>query len=78
MIRNVRERQVKGLPHELVKTYCVQLLLDGAVVAQREIDNNGQRLNILDFDGIECDEVQITVKATHGCDEARIFEVRVY
>ena len=78
MIRNVRDRQVKGLPHELVKTYCVRLMLDGAVVAAKEISKNGQRLNILNFDDIRCDEVQITVKATHGCEEARIFEVRVY
>lgn len=78
MIKNVRDRQVKGLPHELVKDYHVSLLSGGTVVCEREICNNGQRLNVLDFDGVACDEVRITVKGTHGCDYACIFEVRIY
>ena len=78
MIKNVRDRQVKGLPHELVKDYHVSLLSEGTVVCEREIRNNGQRLNVLDFDGVACDEVRITVKGTHGCDYACIFEVRIY
>ena len=51
MIKNVRDRQVKGLPRELVKDYRVSLLLDGNVVGTREVRGNGQRLNVLDFDG---------------------------
>jgi len=78
MIKNVRDRQVKGLPRELVKDYRVSLLLDGNVVGTREVRGNGQRLNVLDFDGVECDEVQITVESSHGCDYACIFEVRIY
>lgn len=78
MIKNVRDRQVKGLPHEMVKDYSVSLLLDGETVLTRERNDNVQRLNVLDFDGILCDEVQISVKSTYGCDYASIFEVRIY
>ena len=78
LIKNVKKRQVKGLPHELVRDYDVELLLGGAVVAGREMRDNGQRLNRLAFDGTVCDAVRVTVRATHGCPEARIFEIRVY
>ena len=78
LIKNVRDRQVKGLPHELVRDYDVELLQGGAVVARREIRDNGQRLNRVAFDDVACDAVRVTVRATHGCPEARIFELRVY
>lgn len=78
MIKNVRDRQVKFLPLELVKDYSVTLLANGKIISAMEVENNGQRLNVLDFDRVECDEVQITVKSSHGCDYACIFEVRIY
>lgn len=78
MIKNVRDRQVKGLPEVLVKDYSVELLLNGTVVCMKEIENNGQRLNRLDFDGVESDEVRISVKSAHGCGYAAVFEVRIY
>ena len=74
----VRERQVKGMPYELVKDYRIILLLDGNVVWEKDITNNTQRLNVHELDGVECDTVQITVKATHGWEGARIYEVRIY
>jgi len=76
--RLVRENQVKGLPHELVKDYAVTLKKDGAVVAVHRVTGNGQRLNVLTFDGIACDQAEVTVTATHGLDRARIFEIRLY
>ena len=78
LIKNVRIRQVKYLPLELVKTYRVELLKDGCVVATQEIEHNHQRLNVLHFDGVSCDAVKVTVLATHGCENARIFEIRIY
>lgn len=78
MIKNVRDRQGKGLPKELVKDYSVSLLLNSKVVCTKEVENNGQRLNRLDFDETEADEVRITVKSSHGCDYAAVFEVRIY
>ena len=78
LIENVRKRQVRGLPHELVRDYDVELLQGGETVARREIRDNGQRLNCLAFEHVDCDAVRVTVRATHGSPEARIFELRVY
>ena len=79
MTRNVRNRQVKGLPPELVKDYQVELLRGGAVVWSRAVTGNGQRLNVLDLEQpVTCDTIRVTVTATHGYEAARIFEVRAY
>ena len=79
MTRNVRMRQSKGLPPELVKDYRAELLKDGQVVWSREVRDNSQRLNILEPETpVLCDTIRITVTATYGCETARIFEVRAY
>ena len=78
LIRNVRKRQVKYLPLELISDYNVDLLLNGHTVSHHEIRENGQRLNRIRLDGIVCDEIRITVLKTYGCPNARIFEIRVY
>jgi len=46
-------------------------------VWQKQIQDNGQRVNILS-PGVLADSVKITVTATHGYPAARIFEVRLY
>jgi len=74
----VRDRQVKGLPPQLVEEYTAKLFLEGKEVWSKEISNNGQRLNILTVSNVSADELQIEVKKTHGLDKARIFEVRMY
>ena len=79
MTRNVRDRQVKGMPHELVKDYKVEALCGGEVVWSKDVSGNYQRLNILDLDAaVKCDTIRITATATHGIDSARIYEVRAY
>ena len=78
LIRNVRKRQVKYLPLELVSDYNVDLLLNGQTVRHHEIRENGQRLNRICLDNAACDEVRITVLKTYGCPNARIFEIRLY
>lgn len=74
----VRDRQVKGLPRELVRDYTLTLRRDGQTVAEKEVRGNGQRLNVHQFDAALCDEVLVTVTGTHGLDRARIYEVRIY
>lgn len=79
MTRNVRDRQVKGLPLELVKDYKVEALLKGEIVWSKDIEKNGQRLNIHDLEeAVTCDTIRITVLSTHGYETARIYEVRAY
>ena len=76
--RIVRDRQVKGLPRELVRDYTLTLRREGQTVAEKEVRGNGQRLNVHPFGGVLCDEVVVTVPGTHGLDRARVYEVRVY
>lgn len=78
LIKNVKNRQVKYLPLELVKAYRVELLRGGETVACVEVPENGQRLNVLSFDAVDCEAVTVTVLETYGCDSAHIFEIRVY
>ena len=78
LIKNVRKRQVKYLPLELVRDYDVELLSGGEVVERREVRDNGQRLNVLGFENTECDAIRVTVRANYGCEDARIFEIRAY
>ena len=79
MTRNVRNRQPKGLPPELVEDYRVELLKDNVPVWNREVTGNSRRLNVLDLETpVPCDSIRITVSATYGIPTARIFEVRAY
>ena len=75
--RRIRQQQV-GVPVELARDYDVALLRDGKVVACKQLRDNYQRLCHVQFEGEECDTVRVTVRATNGISEARIFEVRVY
>lgn len=75
--RRQKQQQV-GVPVELVRDYDVELLKDGQVVAVEKLEGNFQRLCRVWFDSVECDAVRVTVHATNGVKEARIFEVRVY
>ena len=70
--------QVPGVPPELVKDFDVELRKDGEAVAVKQVRGNYQRLNVLDFQPLECDEVVLRVLATNGIADARVYEVRVY
>ena len=78
LTRIVRDRQVKGLPHELVRDYKVTLYRDGREAWNCGVCDNGQRLNVLEVPGVETDRLEITVTATYGLERARIYEVRIY
>ena len=70
-------RQAYGIPETIVKDYTVEYLLNGAVVDKKDICGNHQRLNDVESD-VVCDTVRITVNKTHGCNTARICEIRIY
>lgn len=77
--QRVRDRQVKGLPLELVKTFTVRVCLDGAPTYTTQIDENYQRLNILPLpEGVSGDSIEVTVLETYGHPNAKIFEIRAY
>jgi hypothetical protein len=77
--RKVRERQVKGMPLELVKDYTVKILLGTELIYSKTVKYNYQRLNIHQLPGgIKGDCVEITILETHGYSNAIVFEVRAY
>lgn len=78
IVSTVRERQVKGMPRELVKDYKITLLRNGEKIWEKLTEGNVQRLNIHRIKEIGCDEVKITVLQTYGLESARIYEVRIY
>jgi hypothetical protein len=77
--KKVRDRQVKGMPEELVRDYTLDVLLGGQSVYKKEIAGNHQSLNVIDLpEAVMFDAVTLTVTATHGTSDARVFEVRLY
>ena len=74
-----RQKQQRiGIPPELVKHYTVCLWNGDQKVGEKTVCNNVQRANIVDFEPAVCDKVTITVHATNGAEDARVYEVRVY
>ncbi len=75
----VRNRQVRGLPEELVRNYALTLSLDGRTVFERDVADNGQRLNVIELDApVQADTLRLSVQSTHGYKAARVFEIRLY
>lgn len=75
----VRDRQVKDLPEELVKDYVISFTNGGKTVFSRPVKGNFQRLNVIRLnEAVTADRVDISVLSTHGHPSARIFEVRLY
>ena len=78
MTKLVREEQEKHLPSVLVKDYEAEFYCGGKLICTKGKEGNSIRLNVIDIDKTECDEIKIKVKSTYGAPAARIFEVRVY
>ena len=71
-------KEPRGVAQTLVRDYRVELLRAGEPVASQTVTANHQRRNAVSFDGTLCDSVRVHVLATNGCEEARIYEIRVY
>jgi len=67
-----------GLPPELVKNYTVQLYKNKSLIKTINITDNIQRLNVIDFEKTECDEVKFNFTATNGSENVEVFEIRAY
>ena len=73
------EKELIGVAPTLVKDYTVEVLKNNVPVWCKEIRDNHQRLVITDLpENVIGDTVKIRVTSTNGCEDARIFEVRVY
>ena len=73
-----RSQQRIGVPLELCKDFIVRLIKSGEIITEKVVKENRQRLCRIDFNETYCDEVKIIVLKTNGCEEARIFETRIY
>lgn len=74
-----RKTQRKVFPEEIVKDYHVDFLHGDHVVHKHEVFNNHLRHNKIFLENpTYCDQVKITVTATHGDPCARIFEVKIF
>ena len=73
-----QRQQLPGVPKELVRDFEVELLNGDRIVSRRVVKDNYLRLVRVDFEGEICDAVRVTVRATNGAPEARIFEARIY
>lgn len=73
------DKEPIGVAKELVKDFDLVFYRNDTKVNHIKIRDNYQRLMSIETgETIECDEIQIHVKATNGTPDARIFEVRVY
>ncbi|MBQ9975475.1 MAG: discoidin domain-containing protein [Clostridia bacterium] len=77
MSDNRKKMQRIGVPPELVSDFTVELISDGKTVLTQSVNGNIQRMCRARLTPTECDRIKITFKSTHGCDEIRVFEVRI-
>lgn len=75
---NRRKQQRIGVPPVIVKAFTVELIRDSKIVLTKEVADNQQRLCRVDVAPTVCDMVKVTFHQTNGCDEIRVFEVRLY
>ena len=75
----VKERQIEGMPEELVRDYNIEMYNHGEKVFFQSVRENYQRLNTVTLKPpVQADQVSIHVLSTHGWPGARIFELRLY
>ena len=75
----VNKRVIRGPQPETVKVYSITARTTGNKVVQLvEVKDNFQRLCRHDFDPIKAYSVRLTIHATHGAKEARLYEIRCY
>lgn len=74
-----RADQESGTPSTLVKEFTLEFMLGGKVMKSQKITDNHQRRVVVESDSaIDCDSVRLTVNATHGTEQPKIFEIRLY
>ncbi|MCL2034814.1 MAG: FAD-dependent oxidoreductase [Oscillospiraceae bacterium] len=75
----VLARQSERTPPELVKDYRLDFLSDGNVVCTQSVAENHQRHNVISLENpVSCNQVRLTILATHGLEQAIVYEVRLY
>lgn len=78
MSKNRQNQQRSGVPAELVRDYDAVLMMRGEIVRTVSVRGNHQRLNVLDFDPTECDQVEFRFYSANGAERITVYEVRAY
>jgi len=79
MTKRVQQKQVKHLPAELVRDYTLKIYRKETVVYEKYVQDNVERLAVhLLPEGIAGDCVEIEFHSTYGCENIRVFEIRIY
>jgi hypothetical protein len=75
----VLARQENHSPSELIRNYTLELLLDGVVVLKKDLNSEGQRLQVISLvENVVCNQLRVTPLSTYGSDYATIYEIRAY
>lgn len=73
------DKEPKGVAKELVKDYTLTASLKGETVWIARIAGNYQRLRVHDLpESVQADTLRLTVHATNGAPDARLYELRAY
>lgn len=73
------EKESCGIAKTLVRDYRVEACMEGETVAWREVKENHQRLNVVEFETVVmADLVRITFQSTNGCKNVHLYEIRIY
>ena len=78
-LSSTRQNQQKiGVPEELVRSFTVELLQNGKLLAKQAITDNIQRLVRIPLPPTVCDTVRIRFSETWGDPCIKLFEARIY
>lgn len=71
-------RMIRGPQPETVRDYTLEVLYGGSAQEVARVQGNYQRKRVHRFEPLEATGLRLTVHATWGAPEARVFEVRAY
>lgn len=75
----VLHRQKEGSPPELVRDYTISFNLGDKIVRSIAVQGNYLRHRVHRLEKpVECDSVTLTINATNGCTQVRVYEIRAY
>lgn len=67
------------IPEELVKSFSIECFNNNQLVYKKDISDNYQRFVVNQLPStLSCDSIKITFNETHGSQNFRLFELRVY
>lgn len=72
------DSMIEGPQPETVMDYRVEAMVEGSWRTVAEVTGNYQRLRVHEFGQLAVSKLRLSVTATNGVNQARVFEVRAY